>query len=104
MKFVTFAAASTVAIFGATGAFANMCGLNDNQLSRGFTCVEVPDTDFISRLIGNNRNCQDATVTTTSYLSYNANGQLMEDRTIVGEPVQSDWSSSYTAVDGSCNN
>jgi hypothetical protein len=83
-----------------TGEF---CTLNSNQINNGFYCTQEATTREVSRVIGNGQRCQDATVTETTYRTYNQNNQLMSDRTVVTEPAQSDWSSSYPIGNG-CNN
>lgn len=109
MKRSIIAALAAVAIF-ATGAVAQEgwsdpenCNLNARQVAAGWTCTEEVDTDNVSREIAGGARCQDATITTTTYRSYNPSGNLAEDRTVVVEPEEADWGPSYAKPATGCN-
>jgi hypothetical protein len=79
------------------------CELNENQKTNGFYCMVDESTAEISRIIGNGKRCQDATVTVTVVEHYNRNGNLQDEKTYTSEPTAADWGSSYPIGDG-CNN
>jgi hypothetical protein len=87
--------------FAAESDAAN-CGLNARQVAAGWTCEEEVETTNVSRTIGGGRNCQDATITTTTYTAYNPSGNFVEDKSVTSEPEESEWGSSYPIGDG-CN-
>ena len=115
MKLITSIAASAALALAAiavpTAASANevlsnqeameKCGFNQNQINNGFFCVKSTTSTVTTRSIGSGKTasstrCQDAEIVVVTYSSYNQNGQLMEDRTVVestGE--QGDWGASY---------
>jgi hypothetical protein len=106
--FVAVAAAGCLMMGGAAQADSvvvdgALCGFNANQMASGFTCIQSTSTVQVSRIHGGGQRCQDASVTVTILTSINKNNQVMEDRTLITDPVQDDWSSSYPIGEG-CNN
>jgi hypothetical protein len=103
---INFMIAGAVVVMAMTTAGSsvaeNACGLNDQQIAAGWTCMPVVDVENVSREIGGGSRCQDATITTTSYFAYNPAGNPVEDKSSIGDPVQSEWGSSYNNT-GGCN-
>jgi hypothetical protein len=92
----TLISAAAMMVFGATGAFANECGLNDRQINAGWTCVSdsisLGTTTWTSdEVLGQGRglNCAvySAETTQTVWLAYNPAGNVAEDKTVYG-PIE----------------
>jgi hypothetical protein len=81
------------------------CGFNARQINNGFYCVKTVEFSATgeTRQIGssnpnansNASRCQVQFAETVTYSSYNRNGELMEDRTVVEYGDDTEWGPSY---------